>query len=508
MGVRAWFSSRDSSLAGEQGEAHRASPAPVVRGPWRRGRAFRRPASRGWQAAKAGRLFSDWRGTSTSINEELRGQLSALRARARELEQNSDLARRFLQLCETHVVGPQGFQLQVRGRLRDGSPDRRNARVESAFREWARRGVCEITGRLSFADVQRLLIRTCARDGELLVRMHEIQPTASNPFGFALEVLDPARIDTSYNASRDGREVRLGVELSRSGRPVAYWLLKARDVGYGTDRVRVPADEIIHAFLPEHPEQIRGVPWMAAAMPEIHMLDAYQEAAVTAARVGASKMGFFKTPDGEGHAVADDEDDGELITEAEPGTFGVLPKGYDFVGFEPDYPHAAYERFVKTLLHDIAAGLGVSYHALTGDLSEVNYSSARAGTLEERERWLTIQAWFREAVLRPIYLRWLSNALLHTDLAGRLTQDEAMARYGVHEWQGRRWQWVDPLKDIQASITAIAAGLKSPQQVMAESGVDPEETLEQIARFLEQAREREVPVSFAPSQTAQETSDA
>jgi len=167
------------------------------------------------------------------------------------------------------------------------------------------------------------------------------------------------------------------------------------------------------------------------------------------------------------HALASEQDGpGEFLDEAEPGAFGVLPHGYSFQPFNPDYPHQAYERFVKTVLHDIAVGLGVSYHALTGDLSEVNFSSARAGTLEDRERWMTLQHWFAHAVLRPIYRRWLSNALLNTDLAGRLGH------------------------------LAIAAGLRSPQQVAAEIGVDIEDVLDEIARFQQLAAEKGVTVSL------------
>jgi len=515
MGLRSFIARRSSDATPRTvpPAAERASAAPaqrsalgrVIWGPWRW---RRRPAgaavslltwARGWQAAKQGRLFADWGGATGRINDELRQQLKILRNRARELEQNSDLARRYLALVETHVVGPAGFLLQVRGQLRDGRPDTAgNARVERAFQAWAMPGVCELTGRLSFPDCQRLIVRTAARDGEALIRLHDVRPTRDNPWGFVIELLDPARLDTQYNDDlRNGNRVRLGVELNPAGRPVAYWLVKEGEDGTSTNRERVPATDLIHAFLPDQPEQLRGVPWLAAAMPAIHMLDAYQEAAVTAARVGAAKMGFFTTPDGMPHALASEEGDpGDFLDEAEPGAFGVLPHGYSFQPFNPDYPHQAYERFVKTVLHDIAVGLGVSYHALTGDLSEVNFSSARAGTLEDRERWMTLQHWFAHAVLRPIYRRWLSNALLNTDLAGRLGQSEAMQRYSAHHWQGRRWPWVDPLKDIQATRLAIAAGLRSPQQVAAEIGVDIEDVLDEIARFQQLAAEKGVTVSL------------
>ena len=74
-------------------------------------------------------------------------------------------------------------------------------------------------------------------------------------------------------------------------------------------------------------------------------------------------------------ALATDVDaDGELIDEAVAGHFSELPAGTDFVGFNPDYPHANFEPFMRGHLRSIAMGLGVSYHGLTGDLSQVNFS--------------------------------------------------------------------------------------------------------------------------------------
>ena len=59
------------------------------------------------------------------------------------------------------------------------------------------------------------------------------------------------------------------------------------------EHIVVPASEIIHAYMPTRPEQTRGVPFTASAMPNIKMLNGYMEAEITAARVSASKMGFL-----------------------------------------------------------------------------------------------------------------------------------------------------------------------------------------------------------------------
>jgi capsid protein len=45
----------------------------------------------------------------------------------------------------------------------------------------------------------------------------------------------------------------------------------------------------------------------------------------------------------------------------------------------------------------------------------------------------------------------------------------------------RGWAWVDPSKDVKAKVEEINAGLKSPQQVVAEMGGDYRDVQVEIA---------------------------
>ena len=128
---------------------------------------LRRLVKRAFKAANQDRLTADWLSTGGDLNQELRAQLHTLRARARGQEQNSNLARRFLRLNEIHLVGPDGFTLQVKGKLKNGKLDvKGNKHTEAEFKKWAKRGVCEISGRHSLSEVERISVRTTARDGE------------------------------------------------------------------------------------------------------------------------------------------------------------------------------------------------------------------------------------------------------------------------------------------------------------------------------------------------------
>jgi lambda family phage portal protein len=390
-----------------------------------------------------------------------------------------------------NVIGGTGVTLQARVYDAPKKPDTgANAAIERAWAKWAERGVCDVTGRLSFRDLETLVSKASARDGESLIRIVR-GSAAGNAFGFALQLLDVDRIDTQLvRAPANGvNEIKMGVEVDSFGRAVAYWLrpyhpgeLFMVDGSRIRDHTRVPASEVIHPFLADRPEQLRGVPWMHAAMTRLNNLGGYEEAAVIAARVGASKMGFFQTPDGTAPAEGEDED-GVPFTEVEPGQFGVLPAGTEFQPFNPDYPHQMYEQFVKACLRGVASGLGVAYHALANDLTSVSFSSIRSGTLEERDQWMSIQQWMIEAFHEVVYRNWLQAALAFGQV--KLDNGSALSvakidKFSAHAWQPRRWQWVDPKKDMEAKILAMENGLTSRQAICAELGVDFEDVLVQL----------------------------
>lgn len=441
------------------------------------------------------RLTSSWGATSQSIDWDLSKSLNVLRARSRDLCTNNDYAKKFLQMTATHVVGPSGFVLQVRitetdAKGKQKTDDLANAAIEAAFYEWARRGNCDVTGLHSFFDICNLYIKAMARDGEVLIR--KVYGKQMGKFGFALQMLDIDRLDVSYNDKpRGGNIIKMGVELNQYGRPVAYHLRQSHpgDNPYYTYQgkiyERVPAEDIYHHFISERPEQNRGAPWMHASMARLQNLGGYEEAAVIAARVGAAKMGFYTTPEGDGTALSDGTDDtGALFTDAEAGVFGVLPPGYDFKSFDPDYPHQMFAEFVKSNLRGISSGLGVAYNTLSNDLEGVNFSSIRTGVLEERDNWMMIQKFVIENWLDDLFSTWLKWALISSAIKlpnGASLPASKFDKFNAATWIGRRWQWVDPFKDIQANVAAINNGLKSRSDVVAEQGRDFGDTITQLA---------------------------
>ena len=434
---------------------------------------FRRSApkaSRNFSAASSSRLTADWIIAPLSADSAMRGRLPALRSRSRDLERNNEWARGFLRTLENNVIGENGIGLQMR--VRDPGAESfdeiANDKIETAWWQWGRMGSCTICKRHSWRDVQRIVVRSIARDGEVILRKIRTRT------GLLLQIIEADLLDDTANfIASNGNDVRFGVEINGDRAVVAYHL-HGRHPGdteftaQRNDRVRIPADEVIHLFLSERPDQTRGLPWLCASMQRLKMLDGYAEAELVAARTGAAKMGFFtkKTPEG---WTGDIDGDGNLSMDASPGTIEELPAGVEFKEWSTDHPNSGYGDFVKSALRGIATSLGISYNTLASDLEGVNYSSIRAGLIEEREVWKAIQRFLIEHFCEDVFTEWLTLELL----SGRLGLPyEKMWKFNVPEFQGRRWAWVDPKKDMEAAILGIRSGQTSLRRVIAEAGGD------------------------------------
>lgn len=456
--------------------------------------AARRIGLRRFDAARIDRLTGNWLATSASINEELRTDLDKLRMRGRDLVKNNDYARKFVGMCQTNIVGPDGFKLQARVENRPGIPDGlANQAIEAAFAEWAR--AADITGTMSLRDVCETLVGGLPSDGEFLVRFIR-GPEAGNRFNFAVQLIDVDRIDTQWNSTAPGtgNRIQMGVERDAAGRPLALWVFDGHpNDGPNTsrNRTRVSTDDVLHRFKVGTPGQARGIPWMAPGMLSLHHLGGFKLAALLAAEHGANHFGFFNTPDGVSPVGAVDEED-QPITTSQPGTFDTLPPGVTFTPFESRYPSESFGPFVKVTLQRIASGWGVAYHSLANDLEGVSFSSIRSGTLEERDRWAADQSWFIGAFLEPLYAAWLQQALLSSAILlpnGSPLPAAKMDKFQAHEWQGRRWEWVDPKTDMEAKILSVKAGLMAPQDLAAQMGYDFDATLAKIKQAQELAAE-------------------
>lgn len=442
-----------------------------------------------------GRLTASLATSSQAINAELDGSLVIMRARARQLCQSNEYGRRFLNLVATNVIGRTGPMLQVRAynaQVRPGKLPELDKPANDAIEiHWARWGQrADIAGRMHLAHMLRITVKAVARDGEALVR---IVRNRDLPYGMALQLLEIDRLDETMNATlQGGGAIRQGVEIDSTGRPVAYWLKSAhpgdRYLPGNMRAERVAAGDVRHIFLPERAEQVRGYTWLHAVLLRSAQLHGFNEAAVLAARIGASKVAVLQrteeAPDATA-AMADGQSGGALHMNVEGGEMFELPPGYSLNSWNPDYPHANFESFVKAAMRGISAGLDVATHNLSGDMTDVNYSSARIAELSEREQWMVLQDWIIQTLVEPIYQEWLASALIRGDItfeqSGKALPADKLSKFSnASRFQGRRWKWVDPAKDIEAAKAAVELGITSRTRIAAEQGVDLDDVLDEL----------------------------
>lgn len=464
---------------------------------------------RGFEAAKSNFLQGNWTQGNIKIDADIYNDQAKLVQLARNLEQNNSIMKKFLAEREINVVGPTGFILNSQAKDYDVNTQKLkldvigNSIIEESFIKWGKAKFCDITGKLSFKEMQRLLERTRARDGEVLIRKIRQKATRDNPFGFSLQLLDPQRLDITYGPRGlrldNGNYVLMGVETNQYGKPVAYHLRYSTEPnGSGNHqsdkRERVPAKDIIHAFKAMSPEQTRGVPEGHSVFSLMANLEEFQRAALIASKIGASSSIYLERTDEGGNttleAMADkveDIDDLEsFIMEVSPGDIRALPKGVTMKTFDAKYPESNFVAYVQFMLKQIASGLNVSYFVLANSLEDVNYTSSRTGLLSERDHAKREQSWVIENILEPIFEDWLETAMLNGAIklaTGSIIPatkfDKFIANYKFH---GRRWDWVDPLKDANANILMIDNGLASLTQVLAEQGIEYEDILQDKKR--------------------------
>lgn len=454
---------------------------------------------RNYAGAIISRLTSDWMSTQASADAEIRTSIKKLRDRSREMVRNNPYAKQAKRTTQVNVVGS-GIKLQsqvqqVRGRK---PSEAINRLIEEKWHLWTRAQYCDVAGRHSFHMMEWLATGALPESGEALFRFIR-RPFGGSRVPLALEMIESDVLDEEYQGPTLSKlnEWRMGVEIDEWGRPVRYAFLTRHPGDYwfqnapqkGEKHVFLPAADVIHLFIPERPQQHRGVPWFHSVMADAHQLQGYEEAAVIRARAGASVMGFVTSPEGE--LDGDDVEADRRISEFEPGMWKYLEPGQNVEVPNISSPDQQYEMFVKNKVRRFASGFGCSYETLSRDFSETNYSSSRLSLLEDREHWKVIQSYLIENFHNRVFREWLDLAVL----AGELPFDDYDSRperYDTPRWMARGWDWVDPLKEAKAYRQMEQAGYMTKAQIVAKLGGDFFDNLTEFSREQQAAEELSV----------------
>lgn len=339
--------------------------------------------------------------------------------------------------------------------------------------------------------LQALVWREWHEAGECFVRLRSRRPADNLPVPLQLQVLESEQCPYNYYATApgSGNAIRCGIEFNGIGKRVAYWMYSAHP-GDGVfsqidgNRLRrIPAEQILHLFMPTRAGQIRGVPVSAPVLADMFNRTRLDDAVMERQQVGNLYGGFFtraaETSDQFGDVVAgmqtDTDTDGTPIAGLEPGTMQELPPGYDVKFSAPPGPGTDYIEFMRQRLMAIAAAYGVPYEVLTGDLRGISDRALKL-ILAEFRRDLEMQLWLAliPQICQPVRAAFMDAAVL----AGKLiipgyADIRASVVRATHVPQG--WPYSHPVQDVSADLKAIKGGLTSRSKVVTSNGEDVEE---------------------------------
>ncbi len=462
-------------------------------------RKARRTFEANYRGAEKNRLRADWLPGGGSADTDLLSDLPTLRHRSRDLNRNSAHAAAITQTVCVNVIGS-GMKPQSRVDRETLGIDESDARIfeRQAEREWKRFVPFADSGnRMDFWEIQALIQRQILENGEVLVLPIRIKDEPWRPYNLALEIIEADRLATPPSGTSNAN-IRDGVELGERGQPVAYWIRKQHpgDTGFrvkkSQDFIRYPArnplsgkQNIFHLYHVKRAGQSRGEPFFAPVMTAFKDLADYIEATEVAARVAACFAGFItkEQPFEDVNINADATNAlGQREQELEPGMLERLAPGESITFANPQRVDSAFEPFVLAMLRSIGAALGLPLELVLKDFSRTNYSSARAALLEARRFFKYYQQWMASRLCQPVWEMVVEEAWLRGRIPSVNILGDERAAWMQARWIAPGWGWVDPKKEIEASMMAVDGNLSTLADENAAQGRDWEDTIDQRAR--------------------------
>lgn len=408
---------------------------------------------------------------------------------ARDMIRNTPFALRAQQVIVNNTVGD-GIIPKLRG------PDAEDRGFDVATQglsfveKHLDTTVIDADGRQNLYGLQRLAMNTIVDAGEVLI-VREMRPRANaGAFNLRLRVLEPDYLDEVMDGRLpDGGYIRDGIEYGADGARRAYHLFDQhpggdwfKGVGWRGGSTRVPAERVRHVYRQDRPGQMRGVTWFAAVALALQDLSDYQDAQIMRQKIAACFAAFHRRSSQVGHDATNDEEN-NLGGTLSPGMIYDIKQDEDVLfGNPPDV--GGFDVFMRQVLLSVASGLGITYEALVGDLSNVNFSSARMGRMEmERNisnwQWLMLIPQMMDPIAEWVLQEW---ALMEPQHAGTIRRSRV-------QWVPPHRILVDPAREIPALAAKVRAGFASRQGVVRELGFDPERLLAEQKADAETARD-------------------
>lgn len=436
--------------------------------------------------ASTGNTNKDWVTVDGNPEDTVGGDAAraTLRARARSLELNSGIIKRALEVLCGNVVG-NGIRPEI-----DTGNRELDKLIEKHWERWARE--CDITGGSTFYELQAMILRRAYVDGEIFCN----DVFDKSRYGLKLQLLESNALDEGLcvTPNTEGNTVVNGIEVDPMCRPVGYWFSSNASNPYSTDlRYETkfhPADKVHHLFFKMRPQQVRGVSVFTSIISLIRDIGEYMDAKVIAAKIAACLAVFVTSPDlATRYGQNDTDTSGNKVKSIKPATVNYLRPGEKIETASPSGAESGSTDVLASQLRLVALGLNLSYELLSGDLSRVNFSSGRMGSQEDRKHFRRDQQWLIEHFCRPVFAAWLNINVLNKNIPiPDFAQDPEKYTDAV-SWKCPGWQWVDPLKEVNAFKESLKAGIITLSEVCAQQGLDYDEVLEQLSKEKRRAEE-------------------
>lgn len=412
---------------------------------------------RAYDGASRGRLTDGWSTSGTSADAEIAAAGGLLRDRMRDLVRNNPLAAQAVQVLVNNIVGT-----GIRPRAKTGN-EKQNQKIDALFEQWSMKS--DAHGHTDFYGLQALAVREMIEGGDLFAMKRTRRRTRTRRVPLQVELFEADHLDDArFDHRNDGTRIDNGIEYDRKGAREAYWLFPDHPGGNSPtfrrkfESVRVPADRVAHLFERQR-VQSRGVPWGAPAMRALRDLDDWRLAEMVRKKTEACMVGvvFGDEPEtGINSEPGVFDTHGNAIESLQPGMIAHA-RGKD-IKFNNPSATAGIRDWNLVQMLAIAAGFRVPYALMTGDMSQSNFSSNRAGLNEfrrmvEQLQWLTVIPMFCQKVWD-----WFTEAAW---TAGLIPEPVVPV-----EWAPPKFESVNPWQDAQTDLLETRAGFTTlPQQI-------------------------------------------
>ena len=441
---------------------------------------------RNYDAGKYDRLNASWFATNQSAENTDRYSRDTVRARARDLERNSDMMNSVISPFVRNTVGS-GYILQA-----NTNSTALNSEIEKLWKIWCKAQNCDVTGQQSFNQILRMAVRRKKIDGGILfVKRY----TSGGLVPFKLQIFEVDELDgTRVTPHRKGNRVVGGIEYNSYNAPQGYWIRQYAIDGLAIiEPIYVKASDVIFYFTKRRPSQLREMSDMSQTIARIRDANEFMVAVSVKQRIEACLAVFIKKAlpvsglgrSGTGATGPRQTYDGKTIS---PGMIKEMNAGDEIQVVNPQGQATDAASYIKLQQHLIGAGQGLSYEATARDMAETTYSSARQGMIEDSMTYAE-----EEELLQSVMDEIYETFVISLALAGKITVNNFwsdMTPFFDHKWVKAPKPWIDPSKEAAATKVALQTGQRTFKQVAAENGTDWREQIDDIAEVLQYARDK------------------